>query len=982
MGSGTRTAAAFLLFLVCSSFLAHAQYRANLWTADEGLPQGAFRGVAQTSDGYLWLSTLDGLARFDGIRFFLFDRENSPGIESNRFTGLRRGVGDDLWMISEAGVTRYHQGSFQTIYNPRKDYNSIIFSEMGDEHGHIWIQLKDRILQWDERTQRFIDITPKDMRIPYKDIKWAGGAWGVVASQLYVFFKGQFHIYALPKWLPRDAVAAIAADDDGTFWLRRKDGRYVSSRDGVFVLHSGEIFIPHKDSHGNIWQVQLGSDFFRSVRYSSAKGEQSLSFGMMFEDREGTLWFARDGVGLYQMERQQVRTLSREQGLETADIYSLLKSRAGGMWIGGWPNLILYDEGRFTNYTVNDFAPGNLITALLEDSSGKLWVGTHGGLRVLTEGKFQRPPTGLVLPEHSIVQTMYQDREGTLWFGTNGGLVSYRDGKSHTYSGTEGVSTRDLNVITQSASGSLWFGGYQFLARYDHGRFTSLSRGEFLARGAVWALYEDPQGILWIGTYDNGLLRLQNEQVTHFSTRNGLFDNGAFAIQEDDRGNLWISSHHGIYRVKKQELNDVAAGKRSRITSIVYGKRDGMLNIECNGGIAPASAKDNAGRLWFPTQNGIAVIDPASVSPGPPAPKVVIESVLVDQVQTSNARFVCLAPDQHNLEIDYTSPSLIKSDQITFRYKLLGLDPTWTDMGTRRRLYFSHLQPGKYTLQLIAANIDGVWNTDPQELSIHVLAPFYRTEWFMMTLLLGVVLLTIYMWRRRVSMLQRAERQQRTFSQELIASQERERKRIAAELHDSLGQRLIVINNLALMTLLERRARADEGEEPDPMEEISAEAQIALDETRQISYNLRPFQLDRLGLAKAVEALAHKASIAGRFKVIVEIGDIDQAFPEELRINFYRIVQEALTNIMKHAEATCVMVKAVRDPDRITLVVQDNGHGYPAESNRSAAALGGFGAIGMAERATLLGGTITTRSELNQGTTVTAEFVLSKQAAV
>jgi signal transduction histidine kinase/ligand-binding sensor domain-containing protein len=971
-----------LLCVLCSPLASAAQYTAHLWTADDGLPQGAFRGIAQSSDGYLWISTLDGLARFDGIRFVLFNRGNSAGIESSQFTALRKGVGDALWLVSEASITRYNHGSFETIYNPRKEYNSAVYGMLGDASGHIWVQLKDRVLQWDESARHFVDITPPNMRVIYHAISWENSAaWGYDSKCLYVFQKGHFQKYPLPEWIPRDGMKAAAADSEGTLWIEMLDGKYISMHDGDFSRHSGNVVIPYKDGQGNTWQIHLGPHLTRFVSYTSSGGDASLQFSLLFEDREGTMWFAMDGRGLYQMKKQLVRTLSTGEGIASTDVYSLLQDRAGGMWIGTWPGLTHSGKGVFTKHTTTTSLGNELVTALFEDNVGNLWIGTHGGVRVITKGKLRTPPPGLSTPEHRVIQAIYQDREGPLWFGTNGGLVSYRDGKSRLYGEKDGLPTRNIYVIMESASGSLWIGGYSCLAKYDKGHFTIWGKHEGFSNTAIWALHEDLDGVMWIGTYDNGLFRLDRDKINRISTQNGLFNNGVFQILEDKRANFWISCHRGIYRVRKQDLNQVAAGKVSTITSVAYGKPDGMLNIECNGGISPAGIKARTGIMWFPTQDGVATIDPDQVSPSPPVPQVVIESVVIDQVQVPATDPVRMAPDQHSLEIDYTAPSFINSNGISFRYKLVGAESTWTDVGTRRRSYFSHLQPGKYTLQVIAANSDGVWNPQARDLTILVLAPFYRTPWFLAALLLLTALLIMLMWKRRLSQLRLAETQQRAFSQQLIASQENERKRIAAEIHDTLGQRLVVINNLALMSLRSKRERPNDKEDLDPMEEITGEARLALEETRQIAHNLRPFQLDRLGLAKAIEALARKASNAGGFQATVEIGDVDKVFPEELRINFYRIVQEALNNIMKHADATGVIIRVVRLPKRVTLTIQDNGRGYTAETRVQLEGQGGFGMTGMAERATLLGGTITTQSELNQGTTVTVEFVLDGKTA-
>jgi signal transduction histidine kinase/ligand-binding sensor domain-containing protein len=962
---------ASLLHLILFPTAMRAEYRANLWAADDGLPQGAFRGFAQTSDGYLWISTLDGLARFDGVHFFLFTRNNRPGIVSSRFTGLCKGRGDDLWLLSEAGVTRYHNGSFALIYDPRRDYNSIVFSESSDEAGHIWIELKDRILEWDEASQRFVDITPPELRMPYRTIYWEdGGAWAYRAGHLYIFRRGRFHDYAVPQNALKLGFNAARVDHEGTIWLERGDGKIVSMRDGQFTLHTENVVIPYKDSNGNIWPIHTGFGFRRSVSYPSSNGTAEIPFNYIFEDREGSLWFAADGIGLFQMQQQLVHTIGARQDLATTDIYSLLQDREGSVWVGAWPGLFHARDDSTTGKVSSGGLKTELITALFEDRSGNLWIGSHSGLRLMSHGKLRPLPPGITFPEHALVQTIYEDRDGTMWFGTNGGLVEYRDGHSQLYTAKEGL-TRDVNVIMQTASGVLWVGGYGCLARHENGHFTSLSAQTGLEKVGVWALYEDRQGILWIGTYDYGLLRLENDHVTRFNTRNGLFDDGAFQILEDTRGNLWMSSHRGIYRVAKQELNDVAAGRRTSITSIAYGKHDGMLTVECNGGLSPAGLKTRAGTMWFPTQSGVAVIDPDNAAPSPPVPQVVIESVTIDQIEGTDVQSVRLAPDQHALEVAYTAPSFIKSDQISFRYRLVGADSTWTDAGTRRKLYFSHLQPGKYVLDVIAANSDGVWNLQPRSLGIQVMAPFYRTPWFLTCLLLLIAALTVVMWRRRVSQLRRAEIQHRAFSQQLIASQESERKRIAAELHDTIGQRLIIINNLTMLNP-DQHSNGDLSS----MQEISTEALAALDETRQISYNLRPFQLDRLGLTKAIRALAQKASVAGRFKVSVEAEDIDNAFPEELRINFYRIVQEALNNIMKHAEATAVLIEIARLPKSVKLTIQDNGKGFAVEARAETSGPGGFGTTGMAERAALLSGTVLTESAVNQGTTIKAEFVL------
>jgi signal transduction histidine kinase len=381
--------------------------------------------------------------------------------------------------------------------------------------------------------------------------------------------------------------------------------------------------------------------------------------------------------------------------------------------------------------------------------------------------------------------------------------------------------------------------------------------------------------------------------------------------------------------------------------------------------------------MWFPTQNGIAVIDPETVPHNEQPPPVVIESSQLDHVELPVTGPLQIAPGKQNLEIQYNALSFIKSDLIQFRYKMDGLDADWIDVGSRRTAYYSHMPSGNYVFRVIARNSDGVWNNIGQSLPVLVLAPFYKTRTFLtFLLLLGAALIWVIA-NYRITQLRRAQVEQHRFSQQLIASQESERKRIAAELHDSLGQRLVVINNLALFFLRSHLHDAKDGEQAEAIKEISAEASSAIEETRSIAYNLRPFQLDRLGLIKSIEALIRTVSKSSGIHITTDLANVDNVFPDGLRINFYRIVQEGLSNIMKHAHATEVNIHILRTDTGVVLSIQDNGRGFtPAARAGQADALGSFGLTGMAERATLLGGRLKVRSEPGSGTMMTVEIPL------
>ena len=964
----------------CACAVMAAQYRLNGWTAENGLPQNVIRGIAQAPDGYLWIATLDGVARFDGVRFTVFNKSNSPGIASNRFDAMIEDQNGDLWFTGEGGnVTRYHRGSFHT-YGPEEGIPANSIRGLAqDSAGILWMLSEESIEKWNEVTG-LSDVTPDNLRMHYEPLYWDNrGFWAKDRSSLHIFSNGHFVSYTLPGWLDGGSIWNVGIDGDGNVWLETQDGKQgiiPSGKQAVELIDPAHPqAVSYRDPHGHIWKCHVGPRLTRFLDFESSGHPASISFTHLLEDNEGNVWIGTEGSGLYQLQEQSIDVYSKAQGLVDQDVYPVYQDHLGAIWLGAWQSgLSCFRDGRFTNYTTAQRLPGRLVSALGGDKDGNLWVATHGGLAIFRDGQFHKPP--VLLPERSVAQAILQDRGGTMWIGTTNGLVTYRDGPSRTLTTEDGLAGNDVKVIIEGADSDLWIGGYGGLSRLHDGRFTHWSERDGLPSDNIRSIYEDRDGVIWIGSYDGGLGRFKDGKFTRYSEPDGLFNNGVFQILEDERGNLWMSCNRGIYRVSKQELNEFAEGKRKTITSVAYGKADGMLNVECNGGMWPAGIKTADSKLWFPTQDGVAVLDPKAVRINPQPPPVVIEAALVDRAPLPLQDSLKILPGKENLEIEYTALSFIHSDQIRFRYQLEGLDSNWIDAGSRRTAYYSHLPPGEYEFHVIAANSDGVWNNAGQRLAITVQAPFNRTWWFIALEALAAAALITAAVRYRLSQLQRAQAMQKAFTQQLIASQENERQRIASELHDSLGQRLVVINNLALFAMRAHgkgAAAKDESEEPGALDEISAEAGLAMQETREISYNLRPFQLDRLGLTKAVEGMVRTAASASGIRLTATMDKIDDAFPQDLRINFYRIVQESLSNIMKHSQATEAEVRVTRNKKRIVLSIQDNGLGFDPAA-RTFKGKSGFGLTGMEQRAHLLKGEYRVRSAPGQGTVTTIEF--------
>ena len=983
---------AVCLLVLCATlhwaFAAAIEYHIDSWTTENGLPQNVVGPICQTRDGYLWLATRDGMARFDGVRFVVFNRSNTPGIQGNRFISLYCTPNGEFWAGSEfSGVTRYSQGEF-TTYTERDGLPANEIPEIiGDDAGHIWALSQTAVVQWNGVGFQLTDLPSEESKCNYFPMG-RSGFWCIDGDSLHLFARGELLRYPLPDAWPRQAPGRAGRDWSGVIWLATADCRLARLNDGRWTKiypapksetspRWGDQTSTYRDARGNRWRISVGCDsaglLLQGLNVPWRGQIQRIGFNTLLEDREGSIWLSSDGQGLYRVRRQTVTTLSKDDGLPDRNIYPIYQDRQGTIWIGTWNGgLARFNDGKFKAVSITDGLTSKQIYSIFEDRKGVLWVSTSGGLYKRHLRYFQRVRVSIPGGAMS-TQAIHQDAEGALWFGTNHGLLRLKDGTWSRLTTKDGLATDDVRVMIDGHSGNVWIGGYGGLTSLDHGQFKRWTETDGLPSNSIRSLYEDKDGILWIGTYDGGLGRLKDGRFTRITARDGLFNNGVFQILEDARGYLWMSCNRGIYRVSRGELNEFAAGKRAVVSSTVYGKSEGIRNAECNGGLQPAGIRARDGRLWFPTQDGVAVVDPEAVTTNPVPPPVVIESISLDHKPQALGRPTRVPPGRESLEIEYTALSFINSDHIRFRYKLEGLDSGWEEANTRRTAYYSHLRPGKYLFRVIAANSDNVWNTEGQTASITVLPPFYQTWWFLMLTVAGGLGISVLTWHLRVSQLKRGQAMQQAFCRELIASQEDERKRIAAELHDSLGQQLVVIRNLALIALRDAT--------PQPafrshMEEISVTAAQTLSEVRKISYNLRPYQLDRLGLTKAITGILNQVSTATTIAFTGEIDQVDDLFPKESEINFYRIVQECINNVVKHSKATRATLSIRRVADELILMIEDNGHGFRSGASGSDSEGGGFGLIGVSERAQLLRGKVAIHSEPGQGTTVSVRVPL------
>lgn len=772
-------------FCFAESAKIFGQYRFDNWTTDNGLPQNGVRSIAQTPDGYLWFTTYDGLVRFDGFNFTTFNKGNTKGILNNRFTSIYVDKDGTVYATTmEDGIlTVYRDGVF-TTYNSEQVPGHYIQIIKPDENGELRFLVED-----DARTSKtwyylrdgkFVFSEKYALQADEKIVLQgkSGAIWTVGENETTELRDGKTTVY--PLKLDRAAwYTGVYEDREGNLWvgenkvycLRNGKIRYFTEKDGL----------PSNSAYHSFWEEADGSLWFASggnsstgiglIQYQNGRMTfhhnsedfANASIHNVFRDREGTIWLATD-KGLSRLRKEVVHALSVKNGLVHTEVYPILRDRHDDIWVGTSKGLSVFRNGKFETlkFKAHPNSPHAVWTkwitsvqSLFEDANGRMWIGLNGSIFVAENDRAELLKGG----EGSHVLAIQSDREGNVWAATNKGLLKFRDYKVVAqYSVKDGLPNEFMTTIFEDSKGNLWFGGMGGLSALRDGKFVNYTTRNGLTGNYVRSIYEDADGTFWIGTYDEGMSRFKDGVFVNYKAENGLSNNGVFAIREDSRNNFWISSNRGIYRVERQELNDFADGKIDRINSVGYGREDGMLSNECNGGRQPASATDKDGNFWFATQNGVAVVNPAAETYNSLMPPVVIESATVEREKIDIHRGLRVEAGQRNIEIKFTGISLIKSEQIKFKYKLEGHDENWVEAGTQRTAYYSSLPPGNYRFVVKAANSDGIWSAEGAAIDLDLQPFFYQTTAFYLLCVAIGTLFLFLVWQFSVYQLKARER--------------------------------------------------------------------------------------------------------------------------------------------------------------------------------------------------------------------------------
>lgn len=962
-----------------------SQYRRRIWQTEDGLPQNSVLAMAQTADGYLWLGTGDGLVRFDGVRFTVFDSHSTKDLTNGYVLALRAGRRGDLLVGTYGGgVVRLKEGQFKSYTTRDGLASSEVNCAYEDRAGNVWIGTSKGITRF--QGGRFTIHAAKQALSGNAVLAVCedknGAVWAGTATGLYRSSDGESgFVKVMGPVLSSAPVRSLMEDLDGSIWVGTLAGEVLKLLDGEVTvvtkatgLDGSAVRSIVRDRDGNIWFATTGGiRRLRAGQLSIDRETDVVSSEVvrsLLEDREGNLWVGTFTGGLMCLSDRRVATYSTRQGLSGVSVLTVYEGRDGDLWAGtAGGGLNRMRNGKWTAYTSEDGLSSNVVTSLLQDHEGSLWIGTEGaGLDRLKDGKLTRVTWNVAATQ--IVLCLFEDVWGSLWIGGGGALSRLKNGEFITYTKKDGLPAEEIKCIVGDGQGGLWLATFGAgLVRFhpgepastapgDDDKFHSYSLAQGMPSDKVVALYQDPDGTLWIGTFGGGLVRLRDGKFTAYGTREGLPDNSVFQILDDGRGYLWMSSNKGIVQVSKQELNDLAMGKKWSVSSVLYGRADGMESSECNGGTQPAGCRTRDGRLWFPTVKGLAVLDPRKLRTNPRPPPLFVEGLAVDGLPVPPERPGWVPPGAVRFEFQYAALSFVAPEKVKFRYKLDGFDTAWIDAGTRRTAYYTRLPPGEYTFHVIGCNDDGVWNERDASWSFYVAPFFYQSKWFYGLCASGIGLLAWGVYRFRVQQL-------RARNAVLV-----ERNRIAREVHDTLAQGLT-----GIILQLQAAGRSPGVEAAgrylrrakEVAEENLREVQRAIEGRAPQEENLRP-------LADELRRFIERLLATAKINIALEVSGRARALPRATQENLLRVAQEAIVNAVQHSGCRSIRVALIWRRWILRLEVSDDGNGFDAAGELSAPRTRGI--QGMAERAKIIGGELTVGGRQRHGTVVALEIPL------
>jgi signal transduction histidine kinase/ligand-binding sensor domain-containing protein len=927
----------------------------------DGLPATFVYSITQSTDGYIWLGTADGLARFDGIHFVHWHPKRNDKILLGAVRVVVAARDGGVWAGTASGIVVRVRGDDLTTAFAGAPVEAML--EARD--GNLWVATANRIVRF-----RPTPLAQVDPVIP----------------------------------LSADFLSGLLQDKDGFVWFStRKDVEKIEPRSGKLQAMDsahGNLWLS-RDSGGAIWMTRSDgrTEPQQSTQPVGRTGPRSAEFNIraVFRDREGTTWINTLGQGLLRTQTAgddvHIERFSQADGLSNDQIWSSFEDREHNLWVGTQEGLNCF---RDVNVTMLKRNPGLAnANALVTGADGSIWTSTSAGI-YRVDGSHR----DLYLP-NARAKSLWMDRQNSLWAGTDRGVVNLTKGTSSKSRLAPGLQLNNVVAMADDEQRRMWlFDEEKGLYRWSNGEVSSFFAEPLLKNKSIVAMRGDENGRVWFGVYEGGVVVFEGTRFRAYSERDGLAGGSINGISVDEKGTVWIAAEGGLSRfdgarfvtwgttqglpgtralwvlpdrdgsrlwlgyttgialVSRTEFDRSLRNPSHLIAYQFFDSGDGLKGNPDRGWQPPA-IQTSDGKIWFRTSAGIASIDPRRLVRNPLAPFVHIEEIIADDVPVDTTKAVHLRPLTRRVEFDYTALSFVEPRRVRFRYKLLGYDSKWHEAGMRREAFYTNLGPQTYRFQVIACNNDGVWNEAGSALEFQLLPAFYQTRWFRLACFVVLMVIGWGLYRLRVWQL---TMQLRARFEERLS----ERTRIAQELHDSLLQNVLGISLQLEVT--------DEMLSPGlpakhPLKKALLLSKSAMDDGRRALNDLRTLSLSADDLVKELSQTADGLQTGGGGEISILVEGRARPLNAVAGNDVVQIGRQAIANAFQHARAREIYVLLSYGQRELRISVQDNGRGID-EDTLAHGRSGHYGMRGMRERAERLHASLTIRSRVGQGTEV------------
>jgi len=942
---------------------AEMPWAVRTWQSDAGLPDNSVVGIAQTPDGFLWVAAKTGLVRFDGVQFREFP-VMAEGMQAGIIKALATDQRGRLWLaIGRRTVACLESGHPVTVFNLERGRPDTGTGNMVvDGEGSVWVSYLShtvggevfRIQDGQVRLFTAEDGLPEAGNCEFT-IDAGGQLWFARANQVGVFRDNKFHC------LYPSGVTRITAARSGGIWgfaanqlLKFSEGHpavKVGTPPEVLLRASPTVF--HEDRTGRllIGTSEAGLFSFDGTNFTTVATSHQTILSLK-EDREGNIWVGTRGGGLNQVRPRVAELMATGSGSSLEAVRSVCQDTDGTLWAVVWQKgAVVRNAGQaWSRLSVADGWDVGNAQCVAADPQGGVWIGTeYTGLYHWRNGavtEYVCSTNGLA--SHR-VNALLQTASGDFWIGSGffedqqQALQRRKDGQFRTFILPSGSGP--VIALTTDATGDCWAvtGGGLLLRVHED---VLSDETEHIAAGAIRCLLATPDGSVWLGTGGQGLWRLKDGRFSHCQKIHGLHDDYISNMLPDGMGRLWLAGNKGIFSVRLKELDDFAEGRATRVRSVVYRQKDGLPGLQASFDSWPGALRSTDGRLLFAMQTGVAAVYADTIQENPTPPPVVIEGVNVDgksaasygvigvktdqkpeklELSQGNAH-LRIPPGRRQVEFLFTALSLIKPESIEFKYRLHGLDADWVEAGTRRSVTYSQLPPGHYQFEVTACNSDGIWNKTGTSLDLIAEPYWWETAGFQIVApfcafsLLGAGVI-FWLRRRHRNEIERLE---------MLQATEKERVRIAADLHDNLGADL---TQIGLLSEKVRRHLDNPDEARQQLDKVFAATHELSRQLDAAVWAVGPANdtLESLvqHLCKYVQEVLVLANLRCRLAVPAEMPPM--ALSSAVRHNVFLAVKEALHNVIKHAGATLVTLRVLLQPGVLVVEIEDDGRGIPEE---------------------------------------------------